>query len=520
MDLAKFNVDYLLVNTTNQFLLEYAPIEENACHKLTGFTGDTGDSLLTADGEIFLFVDGRYHTQADNEVDHNKVQVVKLAIGQRQDDEIIARIKPHTTLGIDSRKVSQARYEYFKTLLKEIHSEVKLLDIKSEIKSKAGDAVEIPTELTGASFEEKVAKIHKPALFTNSEEISYLCNLRDFSQNFAVKIDGKLFVGNDKSVLFSPNPDKIKTDKFEVRPLADFDEFIKGINEEIIVDKSTINAHDYALVNNPKAENSEVKQMKAVKNDAEIKHLKHCFEMTDKALLATRDYIYNNDNISELDIDNELTKNFMKFGAKSLSFKSIVARNQNAALAHYMKSSKDEIVKDGDLVLIDCGAYYEGGLATDCTRVFVKGKPSELQRKVYTTVLKMFLNAYNYKMVEGFTQGFEIDNLARVIAVQNEIKGFEFSHGLGHGIGVCVHEAPPNLSKNNIARTPIKNHMCFTIEPGLYNDEYFGVRLENSCYLEDEAIKSFSDMCYEEKLIDYSLLNEDEKDMLKEFKVK
>ena len=104
MDLAKFNVDYLLVNTTNQFLLEYAPIEENACHKLTGFTGDTGDSLLTADGEIFLFVDGRYHTQADNEVDHNKVQVVKLAIGQRQDDEIIARIKPHTTLGIDSRK--------------------------------------------------------------------------------------------------------------------------------------------------------------------------------------------------------------------------------------------------------------------------------------------------------------------------------------------------------------------------------------------------------------------------------
>lgn len=79
-----------------------------------------------------------------------------------------------------------------------------------------------------------------------------------------------------------------------------------------------------------------------------------------------------------------------------MSFKSIVAKDKNSALAHYSKSSKDEIIKDRSLVLIDCGAYFEGGLATDITRVFVKGTPTELQKKIYTTVLKAFLLGFNY----------------------------------------------------------------------------------------------------------------------------
>ena len=517
MNLKDLDVDYLLVNTTNQFLLEYAPIEENSCHKLTGFTGDTGDALLSSDGRIFLFVDGRYHTQADNEVDKTKVEVVKLRLGQKQDDEIIARIKPNSVLGIDSRKVSKNRYDYFETLLKEINVKIKLLDIKPEVTCKNKSAEELPLNLTGESFSDKTKKIKKPSLLTNSEEISYLCNLRDFSQDYAVKIDGKLYVSEEKSILFTDV--EVNSDKFEIRPLKDFDEFITGVNDEVIVDKSTINAYDFALIKRPKPVVSPVKLMKSVKNKSEIEHLKYCFEMTDKALMATRDYIYNNDNLSEYDIDWELTKNFKKYGAKSLSFKSIVARNQNSALAHYMKSSKKEVVKEGDLILIDCGAYYEGGLATDITRVFVKGEPSNLQKRVYTTVLKMFLSAFNYQVVEGVTSGYEIDNYTRLVLSQNEIDGFAFSHGLGHGIGVCVHEAPPNLSKNEIAKVPIINNMCFTIEPGLYNDKHFGVRLENSCYLDNGVIKSFTNMCYEDKLIDYSLLSEDEKMWLKKFRV-
>ena len=518
MDLKTLGVDYLLVNTTNEFLLEYAPIEENSCFKLTGFSGDTGDSLVCSGGNIILFVDGRYHTQADNEVDHKKVKVYKLKLGEKQDDAICESINPNSTLGVVAKKVSQKRYEYLQTLLKEINVEVKLLDkdiFETETKKATKTAVFVANELSGESFNEKINKIEKPALFTNSEEITYITNLRDFSQDNAVKIDGKLLITSDKAILYTDTVIK-ENCNFEIKPLSDF---LKA-DYPVYVDKSTINAYDYSKLNNPKPYVSPVKLMKSIKNDKEISHLKYCFEMTDKALLATAEFIDKNDNLSEYDIDVELTKNFKKYGAKSHSFKSIVARNKNSALAHYMNSSKDEKLKDGDLILIDCGAYYGGGLATDITRVFVKGEPSDIQKQVYTTVLKMFLNAFNFQVVEGITTGYEIDRFTREYLESVKIPEFEFSHGLGHGIGVCVHEAPPNLSKNDIAKTPLKNNMCFTIEPGLYNDEHFGVRLENSCYLEDGIIKSFSNMCYEKKLINYSILTEQEKEWLSEFEVR
>ena len=70
-----------------------------------------------------------------------------------------------------------------------------------------------------------------------------------------------------------------------------------------------------------------------------------------------------------------------------------------------------------------------------------------------------------------------------------------------------------------MAKVEIKDGMCFTIEPGLYNEEYFGVRLENSCYMKDGKVNSFVKMNYEKKLIDFSMLTEQEKDWLKEFEV-
>ena len=90
---------------------------------------------------------------------------------------------------------------------------------------------------------------------------------------------------------------------------------------------------------------------------------------------------------------------------------------------------------------------------------------------------------------------------------------------MGHGIGINVHEAPPNLGIGEIAKTPLKNNMCFTIEPGLYNSEHFGIRLENSCYIENNTIKSFVRMPYENKLIDYAMLSKTEIEQLNEFGV-
>lgn len=493
------NLDYLLVCCTNEFLVEYPALLENARYTLTGFSGSTGDALMTKDN-IYLFVDGRYHTQADNEAKEG-VTVVKLMLGQKQDDEIRKLISPEKTLGVVAKKVSQARLETFKDF------KIKLLD---------KDPINDFTEPHNVEFVQAMqAKEYHPAsptFITNLEEVSYISGKRDFSKDCSSKIWAKLYADKEKQILLTNGSD----------------EFLKNFDGELVVDKNSINAHDYSLIKIPIHKVSEIKSMKSVKSKEELEAYKQAFECTDKAVFAIREFIENNDNISEYDIAKRLREEFIKYGAKSLSFNSIVAINQNSALAHYAKNDKNVILEDGSLVLIDCGAYYESGLATDITRVFVKGKPNELQKQVYTTVLKAFLNAFNYtnqhltlalsSKEREYVTGFEIDTLAHSI-LDNKIEGFTFGHGLGHGIGINVHEAPPNLSQNEIAKTQIVDGMTFTIEPGLYNPEHFGVRLENSCYMECGKIHSFVKMGYEGKLINYDLLNEQEKEWLKDFKI-
>ncbi len=505
-------IDCLLVNSTNEYLVEYNTLEENSRYHLTKFSGSTGDALLTKD-KIFLFVDGRYHIQADNEVDLKKVTVVKLQTGQTFTEEIAKKVPPNATVGVVAKKNSQARVEAFEKLFK-----VKLIDADpfedNNIK-KVNNFEEISVSYTGKSTQEKIIELQKTLreneafLFTNLEEVSYLYNLRDFSQTYAVNILGKAFV--------TKNSDKL----FTQENMQELYKTLNAFNGKIFVDKSSVNAKDYSLIKQKAAtlEVSPLKKMKAIKTESEISHYKQAFEKTDSAMFAIREYIENNENLSELDIALQLEKEFKHFGAKGLSFKSIVARDKNSALAHYSKSSPDEILKEGSLVLIDCGAFYEGGLATDITRVFVKGEPDKLQKKVYTTVLKAFLNAFNYDTTANFC-GFDVDSLARKVFENNKIEGFQFNHGLGHGIGVSVHEAPPNLSQNEAAKIQITDNMCFTIEPGLYNQAHFGIRLENSCYFKNGKINSFSNMCYEKKLIDYDLLTAQEIEWLNKFEVR
>lgn len=518
-------IDYLLINSTNEFLVEYSDLSENARYFVTNFTGSTGDALISQK-DIFLFVDGRYHEQADLEVDKNLVTVVKMKIGESISKEIGKKIKAKKTLGIASKKISQGRLEVIESELKTKETKIKLLDfdpvmkyIEDKTKNKINRIEQVDVKIAGLSSDEKFKKISErlndgeAILVTNLEEVSYLCNLRDFSQNYSSKIKGKCFIAKDFWWKCPANCN-----------LKDYLKKLARINK-IFVDKTLINAYDYNLLGEKAYSLKEnfVKEMKSVKTKSEIEHYQECFKRTDEALLATRKFIEENENLSEYDIAKKLEEKFYEFGAKSLSFKSIVAKDKNAALAHYSKISEDEILDEGSLLLIDCGAYYEGGYATDITRVFVKGTPSDLQKTVYTAVLKSFLKAFN-KKISKTTSGFSLDKIARELLNKIKPEDFEFSHSLGHGIGISVHESPPSLAFSPTAKVPLRPNMCFTIEPGLYNPKQFGVRLENSCYLSenrgDLEIKSFSSMCFEKKLIDFSVLTQTEKKQLKHFEVK
>ena len=485
--LKKLKIDYLLVNSTNEYLVEYSDLSENARHTLTGFTGSVGDALVTKE-HIYLFVDGRYHIQAEQEI-FPHITLVKLQLGQKQDEEIRNLIDKNKTLGIVAKKVSQARLESFKGY------KIKLLD-----KDPINNFTEFHNSEYKKAFQQKEIKSNKAMFISNLEEVSYITCYKDFSKNFSSKIWAKLIIKENDYLLFTDN--------------KACENYLKQFNDDLIIDKNSINAYDYSLIKKPIHKISQIKDMKSQKTEEEILSYKKSFQRTDKTMMAIRKYINSHDNISEYDITCKLEEYFIKYGAKSLSFKPIVAINKNSALAHYSKSAKDVFLHDGDLVLIDCGAYYENGLATDITRVFVKGKPSKLQKNVYTKVLKAFLNAFN----SNTDAGYEKDLIAHKI-LDNAVEGFIFSHGLGHGIGINVHESPPALNQSELAKNPILDGMCFTIEPGLYNPKLFGVRLENSCYKKDGKIYSFVKMGYEGKLIDKRLLTKQEKEWLKNIKI-
>ncbi len=507
-------LNYLLVNATNDFLVEYNTLEENSRFKLTNFSGSTGEALVTPE-TIYLFVDGRYHIQADNEVDHEKITVIKLQTNQKYLEELINKIPEDEVLGIFSKKNSQKKIEHLAS-----KRNLRILDLDpldTNIPQKNETNLSLEKNLTGLSTEEKITKIsqnlsnNEAIYITDLDEVSYLFNMRNFSQNYSAKIKAKALIFKDNAVLFTK--DKLST----------LEDFLQTIQKEVYVDKSSINAYDYNLLGSKAIEIKEnpVKLLKSKKNDTELEHLKDAFNRTDRAVSAIRDYINTNENISEFDIAVQLAREFKKQGALGLSFSSIVAKDANSALAHYSKCSKDEIIKDGSLILIDCGGYFEGGLATDITRVFVKGQPTELHKKIYTTVLQAFLHAFNYAKthLERPIDGFNIDHSVREFFNTQDLEGFVFNHGLGHGIGINVHEYPPSLNPSELSKTPLLDGMCFSIEPGLYKEGFFGVRLENSCYFKDNDIHSFVHMNYERKLIDFDKLTDKEKQWLEEFEV-
>ena len=126
----------------------------------------------------------------------------------------------------------------------------------------------------------------------------------------------------------------------------------------------------------------------------------------------------------------------------------------------------------------------------------------------------MFLNAYHAKITKR-TTGEALDKIARKIKAESGLDDFNFNHGLGHGVGISVHENPPTISTGVWGKRILKENMVFTIEPGLYKTGFGGVRLENTVYLTKKdgelKIQSLSCVPFQEDAIEYSMLNEQEK---------
>ena len=528
------NLDCLLVNTTDEFLVEYNELCNCARYCVTGFSGSTGDVLVTKE-RVYQFADGRYHEQADAEVDHETTDVVKLQLGQTFLSELAAKIAPESVVGVVSNKISLNFYKALKFALNKKHCKIKPLDFDpvglfKELKpSDNGQTVkQIALSIAGVSADEKFKKLAKKLkndeayLDTHLENIAYFTNCRQYKTPFSSTFKAKMLVTKQKAQIYTNEKFDTTIGKhFEILPLKDFSNGLK-ISNKVIFNQSTINYRDVTLIKSKAQESPKdfIKEAKAIKNSAEIEHFKKNFERTDNVVNKAFMLTQTPKNLTELDLSDAVEKEYLAQGANQLSFKTILAAGANSSIIHYSHPSNNVKIKDGDFVLLDCGGHFEGGYSTDITRTFVKGKATALQKKVYTTVMKMFLNAYHHRITPR-TTGFTLDKIARKIHAQSGLKDFNFNHGLGHGVGINVHENPPTISCGALGKRILKENMVFTIEPGLYKAGFGGVRLENTVYLTkvngELKIQSFSHVPFQEEAIDYSILNEQEKKWLKDW---
>lgn len=528
------NLDCLLVNTTDEFLVEYNELCNCARYCVTGFSGSTGDVLVTKE-RVYQFADGRYHEQADAEVDHETTDVVKLQLGQTFLSELAAKIAPESVVGVVSDKISLNFYKALKYALNKKHSKIKPLDFDpvglfKELKpSDNGQTVkQIDLSIAGVSADEKFKKLAKKLknneayLDTHLENIAYFTNCRQYKTPFSSTFKAKMLVRKQKAQIYTNEKFDTTIGKhFEILPLKDFSNGLKNANR-VIFNPSTINYRDFTLIKSKAQESPKdfIKEAKAIKNSAEIEHFKKNFERTDNVVNKAFMLTQTRKDLTELDLSDSVEKEYLAQGANQLSFKTILAAGANSSIIHYSHPSNKVKIKDGDFVLLDCGGHFEGGYSTDITRTFIKGKATALQKKVYTTVMKMFLNAYHHRVTPR-TTGFTLDKIARKIHAQSGLKDFNFNHGLGHGVGINVHENPPTISCGPSGKRILKENMVFTIEPGLYKAGFGGVRLENTVYLTKVngklKIQSFSHVPFQEEAIDYSILNEQEKKWLKDW---
>jgi Xaa-Pro aminopeptidase len=219
-----------------------------------------------------------------------------------------------------------------------------------------------------------------------------------------------------------------------------------------------------------------VEQLRAVKEPHEVARIREAAKLADSALedligagLAGR---------TERDLAFSLNEKMFHLGAQRPSFDAIVATGPHAARPH--AAPRDVAVAAGQLVLIDWGAELDG-YCSDCTRTLAVGDPGAAEREVYALVLEAQLAGV--QAVKAGAQARAVDAAAReLIAAAGH--GEHFGHGLGHGVGLAIHEGP-RLSTRSEAVLAAGN--VVTVEPGVYLPDRFGVRIEDLVVVTDEG---------------------------------
>lgn len=216
--------------------------------------------------------------------------------------------------------------------------------------------------------------------------------------------------------------------------------------------------------------------MRMKKDERELRSIRAAQELADKTFSHILNLI--RPGVKERELALETEHYMRKMGAQKAAFDTIAVSGPNTAKPHGVAT--DRVVKSGDFVTLDFGCMVDG-YCSDMTRTVAVGYADERMKKVYQTVLDAQLTAL--AGIRAGMTGAQVDALARDF-IENAGYAGCFGHGLGHGVGIDVHEAPqfsPSCTE------PVEKNAVMTVEPGIYIKDQFGVRIEDMVVLADDG---------------------------------
>lgn len=226
---------------------------------------------------------------------------------------------------------------------------------------------------------------------------------------------------------------------------------------------------------------SNLANARMIKNPMEIEKLREANRIASEAFMTVISRIVEGN--SESEVSGLLACEMMKEGASNTSFNGVIAFGENAAVPHHHPTSRK--LKKGDFVVMDFGALYNR-YCSDVTRTVVFGKASEEQREIYDIVLKA--QDEGIRAVREGVTGKEVDSISRNIIDSSKYKG-TFIHGLGHGVGLEVHDHPALSQTSSLV---LKENMVITVEPGIYIRGVCGVRIEDDVLVHKSTAESMT----------------------------
>jgi Xaa-Pro aminopeptidase len=548
--LQRTDLDAILVTGTDPFLNEYVAPEYAPRTQLCGFRGSNG-LLVVSSRAAILVTDGRYELQARQEAAEFALRIVRSSGSSiKAAASAVLSLAPKASkpksilrLGLDPERLSVAQASTLAYELQDrwilVPADLAKLEVSTPDPFEAhGNLRSLPESAFGATRVEK-AKALNQTLRQNGldglmvqalDDIAYLTNLRGthflHQATFparAVFLDSRLYLGAGRDLrrqlatvplgrfvqivdhknLFSELKDKLRGKRISVDPSCTS----MAVRDELLASGADV-------VNAP----SPLVDAKAHKNAIELGAMCRGFQRADRVIKAAialvKKQVALGKGPTELQVAAWLEEAFRASGAVSLSFAPIVASGKNGAAPHHQPSRRR--IQPNDLVLIDAGAHYEEGYATDLTRTFFAGRsaPSDQQRTLYTIVLKGAIAGMSATLPTSATGG-QLDTIVREKLWRH---GLAYAHGTGHGVGINVHEYPPRIGTGSTTQLAVGQ--VFSVEPGYYDPTFGGIRIENLCTVEAQGhdflqVRPLTFAPLDRRLIDGRLLSLEEKTWLR-----